>query len=62
MTFQELLARVREVVLGAYQHQDLPFDMLVEALAVPRKQIRRRCFRLCLRIRMSRRPNGLSLA
>ncbi|MEM8806031.1 MAG: amino acid adenylation domain-containing protein, partial [Cyanobacteria bacterium P01_G01_bin.38] len=31
-SFQDLLLRVKEVTLGAYAHQDVPFDQVVQAL------------------------------
>jgi amino acid adenylation domain-containing protein len=35
-SFLDLLEQVREVALGAYDHQDLPFDKLVDALKLER--------------------------
>lgn len=35
-TFRELLGRVREVTLEAYDHQEVPFEKIIEALQIQR--------------------------
>jgi acyl carrier protein len=37
LTFREYVRQVRKVTLGAYRHQDVPFDLLVRALRPERK-------------------------
>jgi len=54
-TFKELLARVRQVALRAYEHQDLPFEKLVEELNPERDPGRSPLFQVVFAVQNMRR-------
>ncbi|HEX9941608.1 MAG TPA: condensation domain-containing protein, partial [Thermoanaerobaculia bacterium] len=65
--FQDLLPRVRAMVMDAGAHQDLPFEKLVDALDLPRDLSRSPLFQVVLTFQNlppagGERPHGLALS
>jgi non-ribosomal peptide synthetase component F len=57
-SFRELLARVREVALDAYAHQELPFEKLVDELQPERRINKTPLFRTTFELRNTSKPSA----